>query len=260
MILESQAYSIKQLSDLASSGRHSILIEGPTGCGKSYLAKQFSQMVGSIDFCQVPPTVQAIRDIIDSSYGLSQPVVFCIENLDTGVLGASFTLLKFLEEPASNTYIVVTCRNRYHVPDTILSRSACVTVGHSSESDVERYAYSQDSTKFRMLKSLPAWNSVKTLKDVDSIYRFSATQLAYFEELVQICTFKDTVANIVWKLGHFSDGKETDLNMIMNFVISTCASTRIQRYAIDCVKDLSSSRIAAHAVLAKFVFECKYGD
>lgn len=260
MNLKFQKESIQELSILAKGYRHSVLIEGQPGCGKSYLAKQYAQMLGVSDFYTVQPTVQSIRDVIDISYGLSNSVVFCIENLDTGVAGASYTLLKFLEEPAENIYIVVTCRNRYKVPDTIISRSACVSMSSPIESDIELYAEVKDAVKFDKFKELLLWRAVRTLKDVDTIYQFNDDQIRYFDELQEVMNFKDIVSNIIWKLGHFNDNSEADPVFVVNYIMSISKSERVRKYAISCVKDLNSSRIAAHAVLAKFVFDCKYGE
>lgn len=260
MILKFQSETLSELQSLASSDKHSILIDGPSGCGKSYLAKQYANMLGISDFSIVQPTVQSIRDIIDTCYNLSNPVVFCIENLDSGVQGASFTLLKFLEEPASNVYIVVTCQNRYRVPDTIISRSACLSMSCPIESDVSEYAELTDAHKYFQMKELSLWRAVRTLKDVDNVFRFTEDNLSYFEELQELCNFKDTVANIAWKLGHYNNNSETDIPFVINFVMNVSNSQRIRKYGIECVKDLNKSRIASHAVLAKFAFECKYGD
>ena len=113
-----------QLMDLANSRHHSILIEGPQGCGKTYLAKQYAAMLNVSDFEVVKCSVDTIRDAIDETCKIKNDVVICLENLDDGVLSASYTILKFLEEPLPNVYIVVTCRNLKKVPDTIISRSS----------------------------------------------------------------------------------------------------------------------------------------
>ena len=94
---------------------------GPEGCGKSYLARQFAIKLGVDDFALVEPTVAGIREISDLCSEITTPIVICIENLDTGVVAASYTLLKFLEEPRKNVHVVVTARNIKHLPDTIPS-------------------------------------------------------------------------------------------------------------------------------------------
>ena len=260
MNLNFQKDCIEELQELANSDRHSILIEGPAGCGKSYLAKSYSKMLGIHDFVSVNPTVQAIREAMDNSYNLTSPVCFCIENLDSGVAAASYTLLKFLEEPTKQVYIVVTCTNRYKLPDTIMSRSACVTLAYPTENDINEYAQVKDARRYEDMHHRDIWKAVRSLKMADTVYQFNQDQLDYFKDLKEACLFKDTVANLAWKFGHFNDGSECDTNLVMNYIYQICNSDRVRRYVIDCVKDLSLSRLSSHAVLAKFVFECKYGD
>ena len=95
MILKCQSSALDELQNLADSDRHSVLIEGVAGSGKTYLAKQYAKFLSINDFVTVNATVNDIRKSIDTSYNLESKIVICIENLDTGVAGASHTLLKF---------------------------------------------------------------------------------------------------------------------------------------------------------------------
>ena len=260
MDLKFQQSAIDELKQLAESDRHSLLIEGVIGSGKSYLAKQYGKFCNFSDFVSVAPTVQGVRDALDASYNLTSPVLFCIENLDTGVPAASYTLLKFLEEPTTNVYIVVTCRNRFKIPDTIISRSTCVSLSSPITSDIDAYAEIKDIARYNALKKTSVWNGVRNLKDVDYVFRLTQDQLLYYEELKGVLNFKDSISNISWKLGHYNDNTETDLTFVLNYMMGVYQNKRIQKYLIDCIRDLATSRIAAHAVLCKFLFECKYGE
>ena len=260
MDLKFQKSAIDELKQLASNDRHSVLIEGVVGSGKSFLAKYYGQLCGFSDFVLVQPTVQSIRDALDASYNLTSPVLFCIENLDTGVPAASFTLLKFLEEPTSNVYIVVTCRNRFKLPDTIISRSTCVSLSVPITSDIQDYAEIKDVLKYRSISTQSAWKGVRNLKDVDYVFRLNPEQVKYYDELKQVLNFKDPVSTIIWKLGHYNDNTETDITFVLNYMMGVYTSKRIQKYLIECIRDISTARIASHAVLAKFLLECKYGE
>lgn len=259
MNLTCQADSLNTLKFFADTDRHSILIDGPAGCGKSYLAKQYQKFLNVEDFALVQPTVQSIRDTLDYSYNLESPVVFCIENLDSGALTASYTLLKFLEEPTNLVYLIVTCRNINDIPATIISRCTCISALSPSSSDLVQYAEIQDFARFQTLKDSELWKSVRTFKDVDYVMKMKQDQLAYFESL-RFFSLSDTIQNLSWKLGHFDDNSNTELSFVMNYIISVNDSPRIRKYAIECCRDLSSGRVASHAVLSKFLFECKYGD
>ena len=97
MLSNSQKEPLAELKQLAASNRQSILIEGPSGCGKTYLCKQYANMLGIDDFSVVAPKVADIREALDSCLSLQNRVLLAIENLDLGVAGASYTLLKSLE-------------------------------------------------------------------------------------------------------------------------------------------------------------------
>lgn len=255
-----QKNSISELKQLANADRHSVLIEGSIGCGKSHLAKQYAKELNISDVIFVQPNVQDIREAMDRSIDFTNPILFCIENLDLGVLSASYTLLLFLEEPKTNVYIVVTCRNRYDIPDTIISRCTCVSIGQPVPSDINTYANSIDSSKYNALQGEPVWKGVNTLYDVDYVYKLNKAQIDYFKNLKSEFKLTDSVSNLLWKLGHYPDNSETDIRFVMNYLMNTMRNTRIRKYIIQCVSDLSSSRIAQHATLAKFLFNVKYGD
>lgn len=262
MILRCQSSALEDLKNLASRDRHSLLVEGVRGSGKTYLAKQYAKMLNISDFIQVASTVNDIRNSIDTCYNLESKVVLCIENLDSGVPGASYTLLKFLEEPRENIYIVVTCSNINKVPDTIVSRSSVVTVAAPTTLDLTTFAetYPQERQKFLSGRT-GIWRSVKNFWDVD--YCMNLASVSYCEYLENLPSFihsKKPVSDIVWSLGHYPDNSELPVTFAVNYIISNTSEARIQKYGIECIRDLESSRLASHAVLSKFVMDCKWGE
>lgn len=253
-----QESSLNELKTLADSDRHSVLIEGAEGSGKSYLAKQYAAMLDVPDFQEVQPKVDTIKESIETCLRINTPVVLCIENLDTGVLAASYTLLKFLEEPLPNVYIVVTCRNVKHVPDTIISRSAVIVTSPPVDSDICQYASVKNDIKFNGLKNKLIWRCVRTFKDVDIVLNMTDNQLEYFNSLNDLARFNDTVSNLVWKIGHYSDNTETPVELVIRYLMELVDTQHLRKAGISCISSLNQGRIAAHAVLAKFVFEAKY--
>lgn len=253
-----QQQPMKDLDALRLSDRHSILIEGPSGCGKTYLAMQYAKLLGISDFQIVEPKVDIIKSAVEECIQVNNPVVICIENLDTGVAAASYTLLKFLEEPTPNVYIIVTCRNMNNVPDTIISRSAVVIAAPPVESDLATYAISRDKTKFDLLKLSILWKCVRTFKDADIVLDMTQPQLDYFTNLTHIAKFSDSVSNLVWKISHYDDNSEAPVEIVLRYLMLLCNTPHIRRAGVSCLNDLASKRIASHAVLAKFIFEAKY--
>lgn len=258
MDLISQKSAIEDLQRLAHDDRHSIMIEGIEGAGKSYIAKKYASMLNIPDFQIVEPKVQSIKDAINSCYLIENPIVLCIENLDTGVLAASYALLKFLEEPASHVYILVTCRNLQHIPDTIISRSAVVTVPPPIESDLVTYATEKDSAQYLYLQDKPIWKCAKTFKDVETILELDTSKIDYFNKLIESLNTKDSVSNIIWSLQKYPDNTSTPIQLMIRYIMHTTQSKTIWRAGHECLHELSLGRISTHAVLAKFAFDLKY--
>lgn len=258
MIFTCQSKSIDELKLLASKDRHSVLIEGAPGCGKTYLARQYASMLNVRDFNIVAAKVNDIRDSVDSCAQLDTIVVLCIENLDKGVAGSSYTLLKSLEEPSPNMYIVITCQNINRVPDTIVSRSTVVSVSPPTDSDLDLFARSVNPEKYLKIQKTLIWKCARTFNDAKTILSLQDNQINYILSLSEISSFRDSVSNIIWKLGHFEDKTETPIEIVIRYLMEVVNTPHVKLAGIECISDLALGRIAQHAVLAKFVFECKY--
>ena len=157
MRAKSQIRPLEELQTLATSNRQSVMISGPAGSGKSYLAQQYANMLGIDDYSAFDPKVADIREALDSCMTINNRVLLEIKNLDMGVPAASYTLLKSLEEPLAHVYIVITCRNPDRVPDTIISRSAVINLGPPTLDDIDAYGKEKDTLKFNVVSSRLAW-------------------------------------------------------------------------------------------------------
>lgn len=258
MQTNSQNESLHELNRLADANRQSVIIEGPTGTGKTYLSKRYADMLKIDDFISVNPKVADIREALDSSISLSTPVMLEIENLDLGVVGAAYTLLKTLEEPTPNVYIVITCRNISAIPDTILSRSAVVNVSPPTMNDIDRFGEQLDRAKFSNVASRLVWQCVRSFSDAELVLEMTNDQIAYYESLSEVCRFNDNVSSLIWKISHYDSNQECIVELAIRSIMELMHNELITRYGIECIRELSRSRIAKHAVLAKFVFNAKY--
>ena len=252
-----QNEAIDSLKLLAEHHQHGVLIVGDSGSGKTYLANQYSKMLGISDFYKINPVIADLKSVTEQSLISGTPITLCIENLDAGVLQAAYPLLKIIEDCPSYIYMVVTCNNLYAIPDTIQSRCAVVTVNPATKSDIEQYAKSKDTTAYEFLKDKQVWGCIKGFGDIDTVLKFTPEHLKYFESLEQIAWNKDSVSNISWKLQHYEDKTETPLPLVIRYLMqNVCPNYR--KACIDCLNDLNENRISKNAIISRLVFELKY--
>ena len=180
MIPNCQTEPINELKRLAQSNRQSVLVEGPPGCGKTYLTQQYANTLNIDDFSIIQPKVADIREALDGCLSISNKVMLCIENLDLGQPASAYTLLKSLEEPLPHVYIVITCRNAKQVPDTIISRSAVINVGPPNDIDIDSYGKSKDAIKFANLCTRLVWHCVRSFSEADAAFNMSIDEIAYY--------------------------------------------------------------------------------
>lgn len=263
MELTFQKNLIEDLRNLSEDDVHSLLIEGHSGSGKTYLANMYYRLLGVDEFVILKPSVDNVRSIVQMCYDTQEKIVICIENLDSTTLKSSYTLLKFLEEPSTNAYIVVTCSNIYNIPSTIVSRSITLSVPNISSKDIEEYAINLNRDKFRTFKSSKLWECVRSLNDVNTLYNMKLEEVDYFNtEITDLVKskFRDNVSNCVWKLSHYRDDSETPLEFVLRFILIRSNDLSKVKIIDECSRYISQARLSKHAILSKFVFEYKYGE
>ena len=258
MELRCQKEALTQLRDLSLTRRQSILIEGSKGSGKSYCARQYSSMISANDFIEVAPKVSDVREALDACINIETPIVILVENLDLGVPGASYTLLKSLEEPQPNVYIVITCRNMHRVPDTILSRSAIVSINPPTRVDIDTYAELKDAAQTKLCRQHLIWQAVCTLSDVDAALSLNIDQIMFYDGVDDFCKFKDSISTLVWNIGHYKDNKEANVEFIIRLMMRKINTPFATKCCIDALIELNQNRIASHAVLSALMFNLKY--
>lgn len=258
MHFNSQDEAIQQLTQLKNAGRQSVLIEGPKGCGKSYLARYYAQLLGVADFQVIAPKVKDIRDTIEGCYDITNPVVICIENLDLGVKGSAYSLLKFLEEPQKNVYIVVTARNLNNVPDTIISRSAIVSANLPTLDNLAEYASAKDLSKYNVLKNSLVWKCARSFSDVDAMLSFDPSKINFYQNLKTACDLNKPVSDVVWAISHYPNSEQAILELVIRCLMETFHTQYIVSCGISCISDLERGSISSNAILSKFVLDIKY--
>lgn len=247
------------LRSLASKDKHSLIIEGPEGSGKTYLSRYYSRLLNIPDFVSVTPKVSDVKSVISVAIDAENPIVFCIENLDSGVLSSSYVLLKFMEEPRDNIYFMITCNKSSNIPDTLISRSMVVSLNSPTRSDIDNYCKHVHADKYTLISSSPLYLCISNFKEADEICSLSKEQIDYIIQWKDIKKFNDSVSNISWKLNHFIDNKEFDSRIIIKYIINCNKYNKhIVSSCISCMNQLDKNNMSKSLILSKLAFELKY--
>lgn len=256
---KSQESVIAELNKLAKRDSHTICICGNKGLGKSFLSKYYADLLHITDYRSIEPTAQNIRDLIISTMNLSNPILICIENLDSGSNVSYGTLLKYLEEPKQNVYIIITVVNPYRIPDTILSRCALVSLQIPTSDDLINFAQQVDSDKYILYKNNPIWQIVNSFGDVNMVLSLSDQQINHILNVpITESDFSMPISDLGWKLGHYADNKPTPVELILRYIIFKTNSVFIKRYALTALDELNYHRLPGHIVIHKFLWDCKH--
>lgn len=256
MEFKNQVEAIKELRSLASSCKQAILIHGESGCGKTYLAHMYHRFIHTNQFIQIGNTMQDIRDFIANAFDISERTTVCIENIDAGTDGVSQAILKILEEPPKNIYIVITARNVKKIPVTILSRCNEVYVSHFRFDDLMFYAKNQYGLKAESMR-----DDIKVLcknpNDIDFIMNLQQQDFEYLKNVASIINEKTPIATASWKLQSFPSGSKIPIQMLIRSLYNSVPND-LKRIVIQYESDIDSG-IPNHVIISAIALNLKVG-
>lgn len=258
MNFKNQTDALNQLETLAKHDIHSIIIEGVAGCGKTHIASSYAGYLHIPNTQVIQPNVNDVRDCIENCETISEKILIILENADSGVPAVFSTMLKFLEEPIQNVYIIVTCRNIQFVPDTIISRCSVVSVVNPTSDDINLYAENKDHTRYIALSKLKLWSIIRSFKEVDYLFSLNPENVDYLENTSIEWLKKLPVTNSVWRLNHYADNSTFPPEYSVRMILSQTNDPIVRYFCLTCIDNLMKTNIAPHTTLAKFVFDIKY--
>lgn len=122
---------------------HFVIFVGRKGCGKRTFAKYISERVGAT-YVEWDSKIDEMRKMIDVSYSNSDTLyLHCIPNYESFTVAAANSILKIVEEPPKNVYIVLTAENKSAILPTILSRG--VTLEFDDYTNAELISFANDN-------------------------------------------------------------------------------------------------------------------
>lgn len=118
--------------------RYSIIC-GCTGSGKklisAYIAKQLDAL-----FVPCELGIDAVRDVIKTSYEQMSPIVYMWADSQKMSIGAKNAILKVTEEPPQNAYFIMTTDNTNWLLGTLLSRGTVFNINPYTKDELNTFA------------------------------------------------------------------------------------------------------------------------
>ena len=259
MELKYQQSAISYLKKLADADCHSILVSGISGSGKTYLATYFAKYKKIPTFHAIQPKVADLKELIDDSYRLDDDQVICIENLDKGKDAAAQVILKYLEEPLPNVYILVTCSNVSNIPATIRSRSIHVPLENPSKEDLTDYAMFVNRSKWELIQGKVISSVCKSLSEINFVLNLSLDEINYYESFSDDKFWGSSVDQIMWNIGHYDNNSKTDVNLSLRCLHKYAIAWGIKNCILEALVDLEFGRLSETAVLGRLALACKQG-
>lgn len=105
-------------SKTRSTFPRSVILLGPKGCGKHLISNYIAE---KLDYTLVDITDKLSFEFINSLYLKPEPYIYTIEIKNISIREQNM-ILKFLEEPLKNSYIILLAETKNQMLDTIVNR------------------------------------------------------------------------------------------------------------------------------------------
>lgn len=129
-----------------------LIITGLKGQGKKELAKYIMCKLdnyykdkladkGGCYMIEVGTKIDEIREMIQTAYKQTEPIIYLIADADKMSIGAKNSLLKVIEEPPNNAYFILTLEQIENTLPTIKSRCTELKMEEYSVDEIEEMIY-----------------------------------------------------------------------------------------------------------------------
>lgn len=136
---------LERLNELAETGNFPkfILFQGGRGWGKKQLAKEVAKILNT-DLVMFDNKVDDLRECIKLAYEQTSPILYVLTGGDTMSVAAKNSILKLIEEPPKNAYIIMLVKNEETIISTIKSRAYFLRMDSYSQEELKQYLATKD--------------------------------------------------------------------------------------------------------------------
>lgn len=142
-----------------------ILFEGEYGCGKHTITKEISKQLG-YELVDLTDSIklEVLQEIQLNPY----PKVYLI-NCDEITVKEQNMILKFLEEPLKNSYIILITTSKQKLLQTVVNRCQCYTFEAYGREELDEFIEPESSDYIRTFGTTPGWIKILSNCNIDEI-------------------------------------------------------------------------------------------
>ena len=245
---------LKQIDKLIEENKFPrfSIVTGQKGQGKTELILQISQKL-RISFINFGTGIDEIRQMIELAYKQVNPVIFVINNADNMSLNAQNSLLKLVEEPPNNCFIVLELNDINNTLETIRSRCQEFKMENYTKEELIQFI-NKDYFKLSVENKNILLDICQNKYQISLMIEYGVQEFYQFVEKVVDNIYKVQSANafkLEEKLDIKGDGNGYDLDLFFNTFHQICMNRLLQIVDVDnnkedlCTKYANSIEITA---------------
>lgn len=228
---------LKQIDNLIEKGfPRFVVITGQKGQGKTELAKYIFHKLdeyyatpepdnrGGIYMVEIEPKIDNIREMIEMAYKQTEPIIYLIQNADKMSINAQNSLLKLVEEPPQQAFVIMELQQIENTLDTIKSRCQEIKMESYSDKEIEEMITKinpvLDATERGMISKV-----AQNYYQIKILVRYGIRPFYDYIDKVYNNIYKVQSANsfkIAEKIDLKDTGEGYDLEMFWNMYIYKC--------------------------------------
>lgn len=224
---------LKQIDNLIEKGfPRFVVITGQKGQGKTELAKYISKKLG-YPLVEFGIKIDEIREMIEMSYKQTEPIIYLIQNADKMSINAQNSLLKLVEEPPQQAFVIMELQQIENTLDTIKSRCQEIKMESYTEGDICDFLsdISDIELEDRKIISHTAQNKYQ----IDLLIKYKPKEFFDYVDKVYNNIYKVQSANsfkIAEKLDLKDTGEGYDLEIFWNMYMNRTYEGLLKCYII----------------------------
>ena len=193
---------------------HSTLFIGEKGSGKHTIVNYISENIIKLPIIDISETIS--YDYIDLIYRNPNPFIYLID-INKMTEKEQNILLKFVEEPLKNAYIMLLCDNANLVLNTLYTRCRIFELDSYSKEELEQFISEKENKDLiTSILRTPGKILNTNLSNISEIYNLCNTIV----DKINIANFSNTLS-IVDKLNYKDEYNKFDLDIFFDTLVYT---------------------------------------